>query len=475
MKHGEHAHCSHCALSVRVIDSPLPGVCPFCHRAMDVKTFVPGPPTPEHPEVLESMTSQIYRPPPRHIVLLITSVILFLLTLMVLFKITNLEYFWYQPWVNTYSIVVGVFILSRFILAWFYTAPRNVGYEPTVTVVVACRNEESSIEKTIGRAYREGYPRSKLDVVVVNDGSTDNTLADMIRAQERHPDLMIVDFEKNRGKRHGMAVGALLSRSDILVMVDSDSFLMRGSIRKVVQGLADPAVAAVSGHTDVENVNTNMLTKMQDCRYFVSYRVMKAAESLFGAVSCCPGCFSAYRRVCVLHVLERWLYQRFLGQYATFGDDRSLTNYLLRDYKVLYDDEALATTIVPEHWRKYAVQQCRWKRSWVREMLYAGRFMWHKHPVASISWYAMTTLPLIAPLVMFRAVVWMPLTGGLPPQFYLGGVAMVTLLWGLFYLEHTGRSHWWTAFVFMATYVFFFSGQSYYALLTIHKTTWGTR
>lgn len=460
---------------MRVIDSPLPSVCPFCHRAMKVTKFTPNPPTPELDEVINATTAQVYRRPVRWLWLSIMVFMILMLTVVCVLKIKNLEYFWYQPWVNTYSIIVGLFILSRFLLAAFYRPPPDVGYEPTVTVVVACRNEEGSIEKTIGRAYREGYPHSKLDVVVVNDGSTDNTLAEMWRAQERHPRLVIVDFEKNRGKRHGMAVGALLARTEILVMVDSDSFLMQGAIRKVVQGLADPAVAAVSGHTDVENVNVNTLTKMQDCRYFVSYRVMKAAESLFGAVSCCPGCFSAYRRVCMLHVLEPWLYQKFMGQYATYGDDRSLTNFLLRDYKILYDDEALATTIVPEKWKKYITQQLRWKRSWVREMLFAGRFMWCKHPVAAISWYAMTTLPLIAPLVMFRSLFVMPIAEGHAPGFYLGGVAVVTLLWGLYYLEKTGRKHWWTSFVFMATYIGFFSWQVYYALATMYKTTWGTR
>jgi hyaluronan synthase len=475
VKIGQHAECGHCNLSIRVIDAPMPGVCPFCHRVMIVDSFKPHPPTPELPEVLDATTAQSYRPPRKSVRFLLFLLIVLLLSGVMFLKVLNLNYFWYQPWINTYSILVGIFILSRFLLAAFYVAPRDVGYEPTVSVVIACRNEEGSIEKTIGRAYRDGYPHDKLNVVVVNDGSTDGTLAEMCRAQERHPNLVVVDFEKNRGKRHGMAVGTLLSQSDILVMVDSDSFLLPGAIRKVVQGLADPTVAAVSGHTDVENVHTNVLTKMQDCRYFVSYRVMKAAESLFGTVSCCPGCFSAYRRVCVLHVLERWLYQRFMGQYSTFGDDRSLTNYLLKDYRVLYDDEALATTIVPENWRQYVVQQCRWKRSWVREMLFAGRFMWCKHPVASISWYAMTTLPLIAPLVMFFALVWLPLAGGQQPGFYLGGVSVVTLLWGLYYYEKTGRNHWWTAFVFMLTYVFFFSWQSYYALATMRRTTWGTR
>ncbi len=416
-----------------------------------------------------------YRQPAKPITILLTVTIILLLSLAVFLKIYNFTYYWYQPYVNLYSLTVGVFILSRFFLSAFYMAPPDVGYEPTVAVIVACRNEEGSIEKTIGRIYGEGYPHAKLEVVAVNDGSTDNTLADMKRAQARHPSLIVVDFEENKGKRHGMAVGARLARSEVLVYVDSDSFLLPGAIHKVVQGLADPTVAAVSGHTDVENVDVNVLTKMQDVRYFVSYRVMKAAESLFGAVSCCPGCFSAYRKSCVLHVLDAWLYQKFLGRYATFGDDRALTNMLLKNYRILYDDEALATTIVPERWSKYVHQQCRWKRSWVREMFLAGRFIWRKHPVAAISWYAMTVLPMIAPLVMFSALIVAPLTMHKLPGFYIGGVLVVTLLWSLYYLEKTGRPHWWTGFVFVLTYVLFFSWQGYYAAATMRRTTWGTR
>ncbi|MCF7838174.1 MAG: glycosyltransferase [Candidatus Marinimicrobia bacterium] len=472
---GTVQHCAHCALSIRVIAHAPSSVCPFCQRRMTSEPIAVQPPTPEPPGVLDAQIVRRYRkfPPLLKYGLVIFSVLL--LAVVVTLKIRNMDYFYYQPWVNTYSLCVGIFILSRFLLAAFYMAPPDVGYEPTVCVVVACRNEVDSIGKTIGLIYQEGYPHAKLEVVVVNDGSTDDTMTEMILAQERHPALVIVDFEQNKGKRHGMAVGALLAKADVLVYVDSDSFLMPGAIHKVVQGLVDPTVGAVSGHTDVENVGANTLSRMQDVRYFVSYRVMKSAESIFGAVSCCPGCFSAYRKACVLHVLDRWLHQRFMGAYATYGDDRSLTNYILKDYKILYDDEALATTIVPEHWHKYAVQQCRWKRSWVREMLFAGRYMWRKHPIAAISWYATTTLPLIAPLVMFRALVVFPLLMAHAPTFYLGGVLVVTLLWGLYYFERTGRPHWWTAFVFVITYVGFFSWQSYYAVATMHTTKWGTR
>ncbi len=473
---GTTDYCPHCLLGIRVIRAPSPMVCPFCQARMTRETFVVPPASPEPANMFEARAgSENYRQPAKPVAIFLIFAIILLLALAVFLKLHNLTYYWYQPLVNLYSLTVGVFILSRFFLAAFYMAPSDVGYEPTVAVIVACRNEEGSIEKTIGRIYGEGYPHSKLEVVAVNDGSTDNTLADMMRAQARHPSLIVVDFEQNKGKRHGMAVGARLARSEVLVYVDSDSFLLPGSIHKVVQGLVDPTVAAVAGHTDVENVEVNVLTKMQDVRYFVSYRVMKAAESLFGAVSCCPGCFSAYRKSCVLHVLDKWLYQKFLGNYATFGDDRALTNMLLKNYRILYDDEALATTIVPEDWRKYVNQQCRWKRSWGREMFLAGQFMWRKHPVAAISWYAMTILPTIAPLVMFNALIMAPLAMHRLPGFYIGGVLVVTLLWSLYYLEKTGRRHWWTGFIFVLTYVFFFSWQGYYAFATMRRTTWGTR
>jgi hyaluronan synthase len=417
----------------------------------------------------------LYPRPGKAGILVVQILIVAMLSVAACLKFSNLQYYWYQPVINFYSIAVGVFILSRFLLAALYIAPPDVGYEPSVAVIVAGMNEEDAIGQTINRIYQNGYPDGKLEVVVVNDGSTDDTLAEMLHAQAMHANLVVVDFEDNKGKRHGMAAGALLAQSEALVYVDSDSFLLPDAIHKIVQGLADPTVAAVAGHTDVENAYINLLTRMQDVRYYVSYRVMKAAEHVFGAVSCCPGCFSAYRRTCVESVLDTWLHQRFLGSYATFGDDRSLTNYLLRHYRVLYDCEALATTIVPEKWGHYVRQQARWKRSWSREIFFAGRWFWRKHPLAAMGWYAMSILPLVAPLVMFNALVIAPLLLHKPAFFYLGGISVVTLLWSLYYLEKTGRRDWWSAFAFTMTYVFFFSWQGYYAFATMGRTAWGTR
>ena len=473
---GTKSRCPACRLSIYVVTTHSPMVCPFCQAHLAQESFGVPAWTPEPEGVIGAKSvHHRYRPLARGITMVVSIIGIVLLAMAIYIKMKNLEYFWYQPTVNIYSIAVGTFILSRFVIAAFYSAPPDMGYQPSAAVLVACRNEGDSIGKTIGRIYSEGYPHDRLEVVVVNDGSTDGTLVEMHQAQGRHPGLVVVDFEENKGKRHGMAIGALLARAEFLIYVDSDSFLLPGSIHKILQGLADPTVAAVSGHTDVENTDVNVLTKMQDVRYFVSYRVMKAAESVFGAVSCCPGCFSAYRKSCVLNVLDPWLNQRFLGNYCTFGDDRSLTNYLLRHYRVLYDDEALATTIVPEKWGKYVRQQARWKRSFIREFFVAGKFFWRKHPAAAVAWYAMSVLPLIAPIVMFHALVIGPLLYHRPASFYVVGVLLVTLMWSFYYLEKTGRPHWWAGFVFTITYALFFSWQGYYSLATVRMTKWGTR
>src|SRR5205823_451207 len=148
---------------------------------------------------------------------------------------------------------------------------------------------------------------------------------------------------------------------------------------RIVQPFVDKRVGAVAGHTNVIIEQDNFISKMEAVRYFVSQRVMKAAESIFYAVTCCPGPFSAYRRDAVMNVLPAWENQQFCGTKATFGDDRSLTNFILRDYRVLYHAGARVATYTPSRWAVFFRQQLRWKKSWFRENWIAIRFMWKKH------------------------------------------------------------------------------------------------
>ena len=390
-------------------------------------------------------------------------------------KMDNIKYFWYQPVFNTYGLLVSGYILSRFVLAIFYRPPRMGDYEPCITVIVVCKNEELSIAKTLDKIFGCDYPAAKLQVIAVNDGSTDATLSEMERVRGARPGLEIISFEKNKGKRHGMAAGARQATGEILVYVDSDSFLQADGLREMVAGFSDPAVGGVCGHAMVANAEANWLTKMQEVRYFVAFRIVKAAESLFSSVTCCSGCLAAYRRTYLMAFLDVWLAQRFMGTEATFGDDRSLTNHMLRHHRVIYNSRAVCQTIVPETWGIFFRQQLRWKKSWIRESLLATAFMWKRNPMVAFFFYFGVAFPLLSPLVVAKAML-LPLLGGhLCSMDYVLGTTLMAALFGLVYLAHFRSRLWVYGIIFSFFYMFVLVWQTYYALLTLRRNHWGTR
>jgi hyaluronan synthase len=214
---------------------------------------------------------------------------------------------------------------------------------------------------------------------------------------------------------------------------------------------------------------------MQDVRYYVAFRVVKAAESLYGTVACCSGCLAAYRRRYVMEILDEWLHQTFLGTEATFGDDRSLTNHMLRRYRVVYNANAVCSTIVPERYRQFFKQQLRWKKSWVRETFIASQFMWRRHPFAAFFFYLGAVFPVISPFVAFNALVVPLLKSGTVSYLYIYGATLMAAMYGLYYLARCRSRIWVYGIVFSFFYMFILVWQTYYALLTVRRNHWGTR
>lgn len=385
--------------------------------------------------------------------------------------------------IKLYILLTGLFLASRFLIVIFYDDSHAATYRsfryPSVSFVIAAKNERDSIYKTIETCMTSDYPAS-MECVAIDDGSTDGTGDEMRRAAERFAgtgkDVKVISFPKNRGKREAMAEGVLASSGEIVVFVDSDSFPEKDAVRHIVEHfMEDPKVGAVAGSSGAENAGANALTKMQSARYGVSFDIFKACESVFGAVTCCPGCFSAYRRAALRTVLEPWRNQTFLGTRSTFGDDRSLTNFVLKTWKVLYCRSARATTIVPERYRTFMKQQLRWKKSWIREGMNAASFIWRKHIVASLSFYANLLLPILSPLVVLNALVIQPTLFGSWPVVFLAGVAALALLYGLFHYWQTENRYWWYLVPFTLYYTFVLVWQMPYALFKLRDTTWGTR
>jgi hyaluronan synthase len=384
-----------------------------------------------------------------------------------------------SPFWATYSIVVLIFIFGRFGLAWRYRPGFGAGvatYLPSVAIIVPAYNEQDAIAATLRSCLAADYPSHLIQVVVVDDCSTDMTLDRIRDVEAEFPGLLVVAAEVNRGKRHVMAAGMQAARdADILVFIDSDSIIEPGAVRSLVRYFEDSTVGAVCGHTDVSNKTTNLLTRMQAMQYYIAFNVYKSAEALFGSVTCCSGCFSGYRRSAIEPITAAWVGQQFLGQPSTYGDDRSLTNFLLPDWRILFAPDAKAQTAVPDRLSKFLRQQLRWKKSWLRESTRAVRIMWRKPPLMAIFFYLGVLLPFVAPQVVFRAFFVSPHFLGSAPFWYLGGVAAVALFYGLYYRLKTREPEWYKGILFSLFYVTVLVAQLPYALLTIRDSKWGTR
>lgn len=375
-----------------------------------------------------------------------------------------------------YTILVSGYVLSRFVMAAMYRPPVDVGHEPTVAVVVPAYNEGEAVARTIHACRAVDYPAEKIEMVVVDDGSVDDTWQHMTAAAAHYPAgaVRLIELGSNQGKRAAMAAGIRATSAEVLIFVDSDSVPSPAAFRRIVQGLADKRVGSISGITHVRNAYTNTLTRMQMARYFVSFQLLKAAESVVGAVACCSGCFAAYRREAVMDVLDAWEEQTFLGAPCTHGDDRALTNRLLRNGWVsLYDSSAEAWTDAPDRYGKFFRQQLRWKKSWCREGLILLGHTWRTHPKAFPFIFTGTVAGLLSPLVLLLNLSQPAISGQLP-AIYLLGLFLVSMAYALFYRSMRNDGLWLYAFI--GTYFYIaFCFQLWWAMIRIRDGAWGTR
>lgn len=422
----------------------------------------------------------------RYMLMLSSLFLLFTTLFILMMRAESIIYFKFNKTLYLYSIIAAIFLLSRYLFGALYRpVPINPDFTPGVTIVIPCFNEEKWIERTIVSCVNQDYPIDSLEVIVVDDCSNDNSLevikktvtrlheeADRYKTKER---IKYIAQEKNLGKREALARGALMAKHELLVFVDSDSFLEPFAIRNLVQPFQDPKMGGVSGRTDVANTYTNSLTKMQSVRYYIAFRIMKAAEAYFDTVTCLSGPLSCYRKDIVLENMDDWLNQKFLGHKATFGDDRSLTNFVLKNNRTSYQDTAICFTIVPNRHSQFLKQQMRWKRSWLRESIIASKFIWKKEPFSSFFFYIGLLVPIFAPIVVLYNLLYVPIIHRVFPLTFLIGILTMALMMSFAQLFLRKSTTWLFGTYFVLYYEAILLWQMPYAWVTFWKSTWGTR
>jgi len=309
-------------------------------------------------------------------------------------------------------LLVVIVITNRYFAGLFCRAlsssfdARVDGYEPTVAVIVPMFNEGKGIHATVLSLLEQEYPAHKLSVVVVDDCSTDDSLAWARRAEALHPErVRVVVNPYNMGKRKGIAHAVRQVDTEIVVSVDSDVVVDRRAVRELVCRFTSPRIAAVGGRVNVSNPHENWLTRMQTIKYYFGYVYLKNLERAFKSVMCLSGCLTAYRRAILLE-LEPVLEDRnILGVPIKYGEDRFLTRQIVKaGYQTLCTLDARCWTIAPDTITKYFSQQLRWRRSNFVDFLLGLGHVWRLHPCISLHYYSLFALQVAYPVMLVESL-----------------------------------------------------------------------
>lgn len=260
---------------------------------------------------------------------------------------------------------------------------------PRVAIIVPVYNEETVIEAAVRSLLALDYPA--FDVIVVDDGSTDGTLARASALAGRYGETTVrVLHKRNGGKASALNVGIAAARAELVLCMDGDSRLAPETLRYAVRHFSDPRVGAVAGNVKVVN-RVNLWTRLQALEYIEGLNMARRAQGFLHAVNIIPGPIGVFRRELLLE----------LGGYHadTFAEDADITvRILTAGWHIVYEERAVAYTEAPERYLDLVKQRYRWTRGILQTLRK------HARSVATMSKGGAARLSLAS--MAFEALAW---------------------------------------------------------------------
>lgn len=380
--------------------------------------------------------------------------------------ISNQTFFWYYLASNLAYLVMLIValktsalhqrMLESHRLQWFKDTPMT----PPITIIAPAHNEEASIRVAISNFLELDYPQ--LEVIVVNDGSTDRTMEELreafrlrpVRAvyvpesksaaihglyrSDRDARLVVVDKEAGGSKADAVNAGLNAATSPYVCVVDADSVLERDALLRImVPILADPKrVVAVGGIVRVLNgsrveggqlrrvrLPAKSIEAIQVIEYLRAFLIGREAWAQGNMLMIISGAFGLFRTDLV----------RAVGGYRShaIGEDLDLVARLHRylrekgiDYQIRFVPDPMCWTEVPSDLRSLGRQRARWQKG-LLDVLWPSRDMLFRRPYGRIGWFALPYLwlfELFAPvmeIVGIATIILAAYLGVLSRQFFV--------------------------------------------------------
>lgn len=276
-------------------------------------------------------------------------------------------------WVTYFfSLFFAVFWLMTFLTEGIGRKDKKLVTLPLVSVVIPAYNEEESIKESIKSVLKLDYPREKLEIVVVNDGSTDLTeeKAEQVIKENQNFNIFLIN-KKNGGKGSALNAGLKVIKGEYFVCLDADSFVQNNALKKLLPHFDRPDVAAVLPALKVAQKNSNLFQKMQHYEYIINM-FYKELMSKLDCIRVTPGPFSVYKT-------------SILKKVGGFDEDRNLTEDLemaLRlqshHYKLVQVLNTHVITLAPRTFKGIYKQRNRWYKGSVLNTLKYKRMLLNK-------------------------------------------------------------------------------------------------
>jgi len=405
------------------------------------------------------------------------------------FSFANLD----STWGTIILMITGSLLLFRAGF-FFYNLYLYLRYKPissvtdenlpTCTVIVPAYNEGKQVWATLISLAKSDYPQEKIQLLAIDDGSKDDTWEWMLKAKkELGSRLDIYQQPQNKGKRHALYRGFNIGSGEIFVTVDSDSEVTKDTLRNLVSPfVVNEKCGAVAGNIRVlNNEKKAMLPKMLDVSFVLSFEFIRSAESSLESVLCTPGALAAYRRKAVFGCLDEWINQTFMGRASDIGEDRAMTNMILKQgYHVLFQRNAYAYTNVPEKYTGLYKMFIRWGRSNVRENISMAKYVFTNFRESSKIGPRLLFINQVLKLVMsYPTILMMLVFITMDPVLFLSSTLLSILIWSsfpvLFYAKRYNLSESFWAYSYSILYTFGLFWITPYAIATASKRGWLTR
>lgn len=235
---------------------------------------------------------------------------------------------------------------------------KKQNFEPTISFIIPAYNEEETIKDTIKSVLNSDYPKEKLEIIVVNDGSTDRTAEVVKTIKDKRVKLL---NKKNSGKADSLNYGIKHSKGDIIVTLDADSYIEKDSIKKMLSYFDDDVAAVTSAVKVKERENMTFLEKLQRLEYLFTI-FNRRLFAMINGVYVTPGPFSAFRR----EIFD------IVGGFDTnniMEDQEIALRIQAANYRIESCMDAVVYTDVPKDFSSFMRQRERWHRGGFRNVL----------------------------------------------------------------------------------------------------------